>query len=303
MTTETKLALSGGIEATAEGAGELAAVTREQSEIQSAIIAAKRFPRNEQQAFVRAINSFTRATMAENATYNFPRGGKTVEGPSVDCARELARVWGNIRYGLRVVSQDADRLHIKAYALDLETNTYVEAEDEFSKLIQRKDKYSGETKWITPDERDLRELMNRRGAIAIRNCILQVLPSDLVEDVLKTAKQTLQKDAGNALERSREEVVKALVVAFDRVGVSVQMLEAYLGHKLDLITASEVADLRAIHQSIKEGVAKREEYFRFEGVVLQETTSLTSALKAKLTEKKQAKEFSDKDSRPTEVNI
>lgn len=278
------------VDATADNAGELAVVTREQTEIQSAIVTAKRFPRNEQQAFVRAMNAFTRATMAENAMYNFPRGGKMVEGPSVDCARELARIWGNIRYGLRVVSQDSDRLHIKAYAIDLETNTYVEAEDEFSKLIQRKDKYSGETRWVQPDERDLRELMNRRGAIAVRNCILQVLPSDLIEDVVKTAKVTLQRDAGNSLEKSRDETVKALVVAFDRIGVSVGMLEQYLSHKLDLITAEEVASLRAIHQSIKEGVAKRDEYFRFEAAQSNsEPVSLTGALKQKLAEKKSAK--------------
>lgn len=283
------------VEAVADTAGELAAVTREQTEIQSAIIAAKRFRRNEQEAFVRAVKSFTRASMAEAATYNFPRGGKAVEGPSVDCARELARIWGNIRYGLRVVSQDADRLHIKAYALDLETNCYVEAEDEFSKLIQRKDKYTGESKWVQPDERDLRELMNRRGAIAVRNCILQVLPSDLVDDVLKTAKHTLQKDASSALEKSREDVVKHLVVAFDRSGVNVGMLEQYLGHKLDVITADEVAALKQIHQSIKEGVAKREEFFRFDGEARAvEPQSLTSAIKQKLSEKAKSR---------TEVNL
>lgn len=303
MTNENGL-IKNAVDAYADSAGELAVVTREQTEIQSAIIAAKRFPRNEQQAFVKAINSFTRPTMAEAAMYNFPRGGKTVEGPSVDCARELARVWGNVRYGLRVVSQDADRLHIKAYALDLETNTYVEAEDEFSKLIQRKDKYTGETRWIQPDERDLRELMNRRGAIAIRNCILQVLPSDLVEDVLKTAKSTLQKDAGNSLEKNREDTVKALVVAFDRVGVSVGMLETYLGHKLDLITAAEVADLRAIHQSIREGVAKREEYFKFEAVEqAKEPMSLTGALKAKLADKKLTDKQKSTDNSLGDVNL
>ena len=284
MKTEVAIREPGAVEAVAEGAGELAALTREQTEIQSAIVAAKRFPRNEQAAFVRAVNSFTRLTMAESATYNFPRGGKTVEGPSVDCARELARIWGNIRYGLRVVTQDADRLHIKAYALDLETNTYVEAEDEFSKLIQRKDKYSGETRWVQPDERDLRELMNRRGAIAIRNCLLQVLPSDLVEDVLRTAKKTMQKDASSALEKNRDDIVKQVVVAFDRAGVSVSMLEQHLGHKLDVVTGDEVAALKQILQSIKDGVAKREEFFN-----LQEGTDkplgLSAALKAKLAEK------------------
>lgn len=269
-----------------ETGGDLSVVTREQTEIQSAIVSAKRFPRNEQEAFVRAVKSFSRASMAEAATYNFPRGGKTVEGPSVGCARELARVWGNIRYGLRVVSQDSERLHIKAYAIDLETNTYVESEDEFSKLIQRRDKFTGESKWIQPDERDLRELMNRRGAVAVRNCILQVLPSDLVDDVLKTAKHTLQKDASNALEKNREDVVKQLVVAFDRIGVSVGMVEQYLGHKLDVVTGSEVADLKQIHQSVKEGVAKREEFFRFEtDTKPSEGQSLTSAIKQKLNEK------------------
>lgn len=278
------------LDATATGAGELAAVTREQTEIQSAIVAAKRFPRNEQAAFVKAVKSFTRVTMAEGATYQFPRGGKTIEGPSVGCARELARCWGNIRYGLRVVTQDEERLHIKAYALDLETNTYVEAEDEFSKLIQRRDRVTGETRWVQPDERDLRELMNRRGAIAIRNCILQVLPSDLVDDALKVAKSTLQKDAHNALEKNREDVLKQLVVAFDKIGVSVGMLEQYLGHKLDLITSDEVAALRTVHQSLKEGVVKREEIFRFEVASPQQPEqTLTSAIKEKLTDKRNAK--------------
>jgi hypothetical protein len=293
---KNEIALSNNpIEIQAESAGEMAAVTREQTEIQSAIVAAKRFPRNEQTAFVRAVNSFTRLTMAEAATYNFPRGGKTVEGPSVDCARELARVWGNIRYGLRVVSQSSERMHIKAYALDLETNTYVEAEDEFSKLIQRRDKYSGETRWIQPDERDLRELMNRRGAIAIRNCILQVLPSDLVDDVLKTAKHTLQKDASSALEKNRDDIVKHLVVSFDRQGVSVSMLEAYLGHKLDVVTADEVAALKQVLQSIRDGVAKRDEFFKFESAPAVEVQSVTAAIKARLSEKQGATK--------TEVNL
>lgn len=294
----SEITLSGNsIEAVADTAGDLAVVTREQTEIQSAIIAAKRFRRNEQECFVRAIKAFQRPTMADAAIYSFPRGGKAVEGPSVGCARELARIWGNIRYGLRVVSNNGDRLHIKAFALDLETNTYVEAEDEFSKLIQRKNKYTGEPQWIQPDERDLRELMNRRGAIAIRNSILQLLPSDLIDDVLKTARHTLQKDASQSLEQNREEVVKRLVVSFDRVGVSVSMLETFLKHKLDVITAEEVAALRQIHQSLTEGVAKREEFFKFDGASAQEESSATSAIKAKLREKSGA------SNGPKEVNL
>jgi len=77
--------------------GGLAVISREQHEIQAAIISAKKFPRDENQAYAKAIKSVQRPSMAESATYNFPRGGKSISGPSVDLARELARCWGNIR--------------------------------------------------------------------------------------------------------------------------------------------------------------------------------------------------------------
>lgn len=282
------IALNNGITAQAETVGEMAAMTREQTEIQSAIISAKRFPRNEHAAFSKSVKSFTRLSMADAATYNFPRGGKSIEGPSIDCARELARCWGNIRYGLRIVAQTDDRVHIRGYALDLETNSYVEAEDEFSKLIQRKvDSPQGRiTKWVQPDERDLRELINRRGAIVVRNCILQILPPDLVDDVVATAKQTLKKQANQELNTNREDVVKRLVVAFDRIGVSVEMLEGYMKHKLDVINDDEVVNLKQVLQTIREGHSKREDYFTTpEAHGAPETQSVTESIKAKLKSK------------------
>ena len=48
------------------------------------------------------------------------------------------------------------------------------------------------TEWTVPDERDLRELTNRRGAICVRNAILALVPPDLVEDAMATADQTLE---------------------------------------------------------------------------------------------------------------
>lgn len=243
------------------GGGELAAVSREQSEIQSAIIIAKKFPRNEQAAFVKINKSLERPRLAEAACYSFPRGGKAVEGPSVDLARELARCWGNIRFGLRVVSVDDEMVHIKGYAYDMENNSYVEAEDKFLKLIQRKNKATGATEWVTPDERDLRELMNRKGAILVRNCILQVVPSDLVDDAIKKSKETLTKAEKGQLEANREDTIKKLLLAFDKQGVTVEMLNKYLSHDIAKIDAAELADLKGVWKSINDGQAKREDIF------------------------------------------
>lgn len=287
----TEMMPMNGVEAIAETAGELSVVTREQTEIQSAIIAAKKFPRKEQAAFARAVRSFERVSMAEAATYGFPRGGKQITGPSVDCARELARCWGNIRYGLRVIAQTNDRMHIKGYALDLETNSYVEAEDEFSKLIQRKvDSPQGKiTKWVEPDERDLRELTFRRGAILVRNCILQILPPDLVDNVLSVATQTLAKFAKNELKENPEDAVKRIVLLFDRIGVTVGMLEEYLSHPLNIVTAEELASLRQIGKAIADGAAKREEFFILTPEATPQGTTVAETMKNKLRGQKSPK--------------
>lgn len=252
---------------------------REQHEIQAAVISAKRFPRDEFAATTKAIKSFQRPTMAEDALYSFPRGGQKVRGPSVYSARELARCWGNLRYGLRVVGI-TERVHIKGFAFDLESNNYIEAEDEFAKRIQRKGR-DGVAKWVEPDERDLRELISRRGAILVRNCILQLLPPDLVEDCMATADQTMEDVARNELKQSPEEALKRLVFVFDRIGVSTEVLEKKLGHPLKAVDAKEIAELRQIYSSIKDGHTTREEQFDL-AKPGHESDELNSKLDAKL---------------------
>ena len=233
---------------------------REQTEIQAAIASAKYFPRNEVAAALQVTKSFARIGLAEAARYSFPRGGKTISGPSVDCARELARVWGNLRYGIRVISMTDEMVHIRGFALDLETNSQTEYEDTFKRLVQRKGR-DGETRWIEPDERDLRELISRRGSILYRNAILSILPPDLVDSALLTADKTLRSVASGELKASREDVVKSIAGRFDQFGVSIAMLENYLGHSLADANAEEVIQLKTIGKSLADGVTKRGDHF------------------------------------------
>lgn len=243
--------------------GEVAAAAREQHEIQASIISAKRFPRDESAAYAKIMRSFERPGLAEGATYSFPRGKAKVKGPSVELARELARCWGNVRYGMRVVAVDEQYVQIKGYAVDLESNAYVEAEDKFRRLVQRKNFETGVTTWKEPDERDLRELTNKRGAILIRNCILQIIPPDVTADALKRAESTVHKAARGELKGNKEDVVRSLVLAYDGLGVSPEMLEDRLGHSLTLINEDEVVELRQIFASIRDGNAQRTDYFSF----------------------------------------
>lgn len=237
-------------------AGGVAAYAREQHELQAAFLVALNRPRDENKAFVAISKSCERPTFAEKARYSFPRGGAQVEGPSVNLAREMARIWGNIRHGIRIVSMDEDWVHVEGWALDLQTNTRVGNETKFKRLIFRK-----KGGWVRPDERDLRELVNKHGAICVRNALLQLMPADLIEDAMSKVWDTLDKAAKGELKQSREETIRRLVMAFDRIAVSVEMLERRLGHKLSEITPEELVELRGVYASIQDGQAKRAEYF------------------------------------------
>lgn len=254
--------VSGDIASTEVGA--LSAVAREESEIRAAAICAHARPRDEDNVYLRIQKACARPSFAEAATYRFPRAGKTIEDASVYLAREMARCWGNMRSGVRIVSEDATHVHIKGYALDLETNRFEEGEDKFAKLVQRKrEQQDGtwRTEWVKPDERDLRELINRRGAILERNAILQVLPTDFVDDAVETAKKTRLLASKGKIDKDPKTAIRELVAGFDRLRVTPAMLTEFLGHSLDLTTPQEMAELFAIGASIRDGLAKREEYF------------------------------------------
>lgn len=245
-------------------AGVNAAVAREQYEIQAAAVMAAKRPRNEAQAMVNLVNTYKRPKVAEKATYSFERAGKEIFGPSVNLSRQAVRCWGNLRTGFVTVSVDKEYVHLRGYALDLETNSRFEQEDKFAKKIQRKVKVGNDyvTRWIDPDEKQLQELINKRGAILERNCSLRVLPPDLIEDAIEEAKKTLRAAAGKTLKANRDDAIKVLIKAFAEVQVSVEMLESYLGHEVKLINDEEYARLRSICVSIHEGNNSREDVFK-----------------------------------------
>lgn len=227
------------------------ATSEKEHEIQAAIIIARKFPRNEDGCFQRLMRACSRSSFAGDARYSFPRGGQDVTGPSVNLAREAARIWGNVRFGLYIVREDETHILIRGWAWDVETNTKVEHDDNFKKLVYRK-----QGGWIVPDERDLRELVNRRGAILVRNSLLQVMPKDLIEDALFQCEKSLEESASSNPDGER----KRVLVDFSKFGVLVEDLEAKLGHPFSQATARELAELRSIHKAIADGQAKWADY-------------------------------------------
>lgn len=237
MTVATVLERTAELQVGAEASGK-------EQEIKAMVVIAKRFPRDEEASFRALMTAAERMSFAEEAAYSFPRGTATVTGPSIVLAREAARLWGNIKSGLLILRDDAETRLIRGFAWDMQTNAYAEFEDDFKKVVYRKEKG-----WIVPDERDLRELTNRRGAILMRNCILALLPKDRIDEVLAKCGVTMKASA----KKEPTQTMQKAIEAFWELGVTQVMLEKKLGHPFAACSPEELAELRRIYKSISDG--------------------------------------------------
>lgn len=236
------------------------------AEAQGKLVIAKRFPRNEVQAYNRVAQACQRKGIAEKAFYSYNRGGGTVSGPTIRFAEELARCWGNIDYGIKELSQDDGKSEMQAYAWDLETNA--QSVQNFTNPHIRE--VGGKAKILT-SQRDIYEINANMGARRLRSRILAILPTDLVDMAINECKKTL---AGNNDEPLIDRV-KKMVVAFDKIGVKQDQLEKRLGRKIDTMTIDDFTDYIGIYNAIKQGESKIAEWFEAEKVA----SDLTDALK------------------------
>ena len=243
--------------------GEAAALQK----VQARVLVAKKFPRNEDQCFQAVVRSCSRFNFAEKAEYRFKRGSKPdgkggftdniVQGPSVYLAREMCRIWGNLDHGFDIISEDDDRVTIRGWAWDLQTNSEIHQDNTFRKVHQRYDKKAGQTIWkpIT-DDRDLRELKNRQGALAERNCMLALLPEDLKQDAVEKARETVT----NKITEDPESHRKKILEGFLQVNVSAEQLEKFLGCKVAGASPAQLVELRSMWRAIADGVSVWTDY-------------------------------------------
>ena len=77
------------------------------AEVQAAVTVAQAIPRDVQRAVAEMRDACGRLALAQRAFYSVPNRGN---GPTVHLARELARIWGNIDYGVRELRRDDEEL-------------------------------------------------------------------------------------------------------------------------------------------------------------------------------------------------
>lgn len=233
--------------------------SRESQQVQVAMLAAKRFPRDEKACLDRILNSCSRESLAAVSQYQFARGGSDIAGPSIRLAEAIAQQWGNLECGWRELDRkkDADGVGVsvvEAYAWDMESNCRVPRV--FNIRHWRDTKKGG---YKIEDERDIYELCANQAARRLRACILAVIPGDIVEEALRQCDVTLSSKADTG-----PEAQKKILSAFEPFKVSRGQIEAKIQRRLDAITPAQVVTLRKILASLKDGMSSPSDWFEAE---------------------------------------
>ncbi len=237
-----------------EQGNALAAVeeARAVTEIKALVVMAKQFPRDPGASMDRILQECRRPTLAEKAVYVFPRGKETVTGPSIRLAEMMARNWGNIKFGVDVLERANGRSVLRAYAWDLETNTYIDRK--FEVRHWRTTKSGG---YAITDDRDIYEMEANAGSRRMRACLLQVLPGDVTSIAVESCRAVCSDRLIAAMNdpNARDGQVKGIIKAFTSFGVTQKDLEQFLGGvEAKVWTADHAVRLRELKTSLEDGM-------------------------------------------------
>lgn len=211
-----------------------------QVEIDTLIQTARRFPRS----ISRAVKAMTDlATLDEQAAdecvYSLPRGGKTIEGPSIRFAELCAQSWGNCRVAARTTVIDRGDKFVEAegFFLDAETNVATLARIR-RRIVDSKGRlYNDDMILVT---------CNAAQSIARRNAILAGIPKQVWRRPYEASRQVIMGDI-KTLGNRRAEAIKA----FQRFGLGEAQVLALMGVKgVEDIDQERLVPLRGMYSSL-----------------------------------------------------
>ena len=237
------------------GQGTAVEQSRAQSEVYFRVRLAHDVPRDEDRAEAEMHRACSRLSLAEKAFYKLPRSGGPVEGPSVHLARELARIWGNIDYGVTELRQDDEygQSEILAFAWDLQTNTKVG-----QTFIVPHKKDVGQSTRKLERMQEIYENNANNGARRVREAIFNVIPQWFSEEAQRLCRDTLAKGDGTPLAERIETAIKAFAKDF---GVTEAQLVTKVGSPKAQWNEQDVAGLSVTYKSLKAREVSKEQEF------------------------------------------
>ena len=228
-------------------------ISRQAQEVQAAMVIAKRFPRDTVESYNRIMEACKRKGLAEAAMYEYPRGGQKVTGISIRLAEAMAQNWGNIDFGIMELEQKNGESQVMAYAWDLETNA---RQTKIFSVPHVRGTKKGNV--ALTDPRDIYEMVANQGARRLRACILGIIPGDVQEAAVRQCEKTL----ASGEQKPVIDIVREMAEIFkNEFSVPLEAIEKYIGCKSEAFSMNDLVRLKKVYRSLKDGMAKREDYF------------------------------------------
>lgn len=240
----TELAMQSRV-ATPATIGQATAVeqARAEAEVKAAVVVAQQCPRNVAMARAQMIESCEQRELADRAFFRYKRAGSQITGPTIHLARELARCWGNVQYGIAEMRRDdaAGESEMMAFAWDVQTNT----RSSTTFIVPHvRDKTGGGVRLT--ETRDIYENNANMGARRVREAIFAILPPWYTEQAKAVCNATIERGDGTPL----PERIAGMLGAYDRAGVTKKQLEDKVGLRSENWTAKDVAALTVVWKSL-----------------------------------------------------
>lgn len=194
--------------------------------------------------------------LAEEATYDYARGGTDITGASIRLLEVIARRWGNIESGVKELSRSGGYSEVMTYAIDLESGT---RDVKTFQVRHWRDKKGGAGYAVT-EERDIYEVVANYAARRKRACLEAIIPTDIKEKAIKACERTLK-----AKVEITPAFISSVVESFEKYSVTEAMIEKRIQRKLTAMGPGHAVQLRRIATSLKEGMSQPADWFEFPG--------------------------------------
>lgn len=201
------------------------------------------------------MNDCASLELAEEAAYQFARGGTDITGPSIRLLEVIARRYGNIECGVKELSRGPGYSDVLAYAIDLESG--FTDKKEFQVRHVRDTKHGAKP---LRDERDIYEVVANAGARRKRACLEAVIPTDIKDKALKTCQDTLLAKVKVTPDR-----INSMVQKFATLGVTQEMIEKRIQRKIEAIQAGHIVQLGRIYKSLQDDMSVIADWFEVPG--------------------------------------
>lgn len=232
------------------------------AQVEARLIVARNYPRDLDEVRQKILKDCRRPMFADGAEYKRPIGGETKRGPSIRFMESAAMAFGNIDIQTPVLYDDDKKRQVRVSATDLESNTGYSQDFTFDKTVERKflkkdqkpiktrRNSQGESLYIVEATDD--EVFIKQNALAskiVRNLIKRLIPSDLIDEGIATARATVRDQDKSDPDASR----KRIADSFDRIGVPIKELKELLNHDLSSASPAEMENLRSVYAQVKDG--------------------------------------------------